>query len=582
MKKIFERGLKSLKVGGRLMVGALLIASSTLVYSVLAAPPGTPYNLGETLQPACAPGDVNCTVVTPAASGANADITSLSGLTTALSVDQGGTGLGTIAAGKLLYTSALDTLAELSLEPLLTTPGGVLTLDSTVMVETENVSLLNNDAGYISDIAGQDLSTADNTTSGFISNIAGQDLSTADNTTSGFISNIAGQDLSTADNSVAGFLTDITGQDLSLADNTTSGFLSSIAGEDLSLADNSISGFLTDITGQDLSLADNTTSGFLTDITGQDLSLADNTTSGFLSSIAGEDLSLADNSISGFLTDITGQDLSLADNSISGFLTDITGQDLSLADNSISGFLTDITGQDLSLADNTTSGFLTTETDPTAVLKATFAAAGDLLVGTGAGTYSALTAGVPNNGNVLTVVAGVPSWSAAGFITEDGLTDLTGNWVISTNDITLTGGTLEANTVTDGTASMSTGTVSDGVGASMSGGTVTGTTLTDGTASMNAGSLTGVVGITASGTVQGGTLTDGTASMTGGNLSSVGTLGATTVNISSILKLTPQGSAPSTTDGTIYIDNTVPGTLCVRDGGVWYDLTSAASPGNCG
>lgn len=42
------------------------------------------------------------------------------------------------------------------------------------------------DLGYISDISGQDLSTADNTTSGFLSNITGQDLSTADNTASGF------------------------------------------------------------------------------------------------------------------------------------------------------------------------------------------------------------------------------------------------------------------------------------------------------------------------------------------------------------------------------------------------------------
>jgi len=142
--------MKNLLTGGvRLVVGVILVASSTMVLSVLAAPPGTPYNLGETLQPGCAPGDANCTVVTPAASGANSDITSLSGLTAALSVPQGGTGLSTIASGKLLYASALDTLSELTLGSLLSISGGTLNLDSTIMVEGENVSLLTNDANYV-------------------------------------------------------------------------------------------------------------------------------------------------------------------------------------------------------------------------------------------------------------------------------------------------------------------------------------------------------------------------------------------------------------------------------------------------
>jgi len=57
-------------------------------------------------------------------------------------------------------------------------------------------------------------------------------------------------------------------------------------------------------------------------------------------------------------------------------------------------------------------GYLTAESDPDAVLKATFTANGDLLVGTGAGTYSALAAGVGNNGKILTVTAGVPSWQS--------------------------------------------------------------------------------------------------------------------------------------------------------------------------
>jgi hypothetical protein len=53
------------------------IITLSLVGVEVAAPPGSPFNLGETLDPACAPGDPNCTVVAPAASGDNSDITQL-------------------------------------------------------------------------------------------------------------------------------------------------------------------------------------------------------------------------------------------------------------------------------------------------------------------------------------------------------------------------------------------------------------------------------------------------------------------------------------------------------------------------
>ncbi|MEM5780021.1 MAG: hypothetical protein AAGU02_02610 [Lawsonibacter sp.] len=50
-----------------------------------------------------------------AANGANSDITSLSGLTTALSVPQGGTGKTSWTANQLIYPSAADALAQLPL-----------------------------------------------------------------------------------------------------------------------------------------------------------------------------------------------------------------------------------------------------------------------------------------------------------------------------------------------------------------------------------------------------------------------------------------------------------------------------------
>jgi len=114
------------------------LALSVIITSVVfAAPPGSPYNPGETLQPLCAPGDVNCTITTPAVSGANNDITSLSGLTTALSVSQGGIGLSTIAANKLLYTSALNTLAELNLDSTLSIVAGVLGITDGSITESK-------------------------------------------------------------------------------------------------------------------------------------------------------------------------------------------------------------------------------------------------------------------------------------------------------------------------------------------------------------------------------------------------------------------------------------------------------------
>jgi histone H3/H4 len=78
------------------LVSGLIIGLSMITVAI-AAPPGSPFNLGETLDPACAPGDPNCTVVAPAASGDNADITSLG---------SGNIGIGTTTPSELLELSA--------------------------------------------------------------------------------------------------------------------------------------------------------------------------------------------------------------------------------------------------------------------------------------------------------------------------------------------------------------------------------------------------------------------------------------------------------------------------------------------
>lgn len=84
----------------------MFLLSFVFALAVQASPPGSPYSPGQTLNPSCTPGTANCTVVPSSASGANSDITSLSGLTTPLSFSQGGTGLSTIgSSGQFLKIS---------------------------------------------------------------------------------------------------------------------------------------------------------------------------------------------------------------------------------------------------------------------------------------------------------------------------------------------------------------------------------------------------------------------------------------------------------------------------------------------
>ena len=98
----------------------------------------------------------------------------------------------------------------------------------------------------------------------------------------------------------------------------------------------------------------------------------------------------------------------------------------------------------------------------------------------------------------------------------DGTATLTGGSITGGINGTFSG-TLTGGTLTDGTASLNAGSLTGGVNGNFSG-TITGGTLTDGTASLNAGSLTGGVNGNFSGTLTGGTLTDGTASLNAGSL----------------------------------------------------------------
>ncbi len=71
--------IKKLGISTKFLLGVFILAASTFIYTALAAPPGSPYNLGETLAPTCAPGETNCTVDTP--QEGNAYLTDIAGIT---------------------------------------------------------------------------------------------------------------------------------------------------------------------------------------------------------------------------------------------------------------------------------------------------------------------------------------------------------------------------------------------------------------------------------------------------------------------------------------------------------------------
>ena len=103
----------------------------------------------------------------------------------------------------------------------------------------------------------------------------------------------------------------------------------------------------------------------------------------------------------------------------------------------------------------------------------------------------------------------------AGTLT-DGTASISSGAISGATDITATG-TIQGGTLTDGTLTSTGGTISNGIGATFSG-TVQAGTLTDGTASINGGAITGATDITATGTIQGLTLQDSILTINGGTI----------------------------------------------------------------
>jgi len=143
----------------KIFIFCFVIASLFLfaqnVYATLYAP-------GVTLEPDCPPTDSlsTCGIATStgAASGANSDITSLSGLTTALAPSEGGTGLSLYNPGDILYALSPGTLANLGIG----TSGQVLT------VSASGTPVWN--TGSSPDIGNSDLTLSGNRTLSFNGN----------------------------------------------------------------------------------------------------------------------------------------------------------------------------------------------------------------------------------------------------------------------------------------------------------------------------------------------------------------------------------------------------------------------------
>ena len=166
-----------------------------------------------------------------------------------------------------------------------------------------------------------------------------------------------------------------------------------------------------------------------------------------------------------------------------------------------------------------------------------------------------------NGGDTLTVSGGTNITSVVG-ATDTVTLNLDGD--IALTSVTATGA-VEGGSLTDGTATLSSGALSGATTVTASG-AVTGGSLTDGTATLSSGALSGATTVTASGAVTGGSLTDGTATLASGsltgavNLTASGTItdGAASIsdgNITGVVNATASGTVQfgSLSDGSISV-----------------------------
>ena len=223
----------------------------------------------------------------------------------------------------------------------------------------------------------------------------------------------------------------------------------------------------------------------------------------------------------------------------------ITAQDLDFQGDSGGALSIDLDSEVLDIAGGTgintagASNTLTVNLADTAVTPGTYGSATAIPVlvvdqqgrVTGASTQAISTSWTLTGDSGSQVVNGGDTVDIAGGTNITTVASATDTLTVNL-DATLSGmtagtfsGSLQGGTLTDGTASINSGSLTGGVAATFSG-AVQGGTLTDGTLSINGGSITSGVAGTFSGAVTGGSLTDGTATIASGAVSGVTTIGA--------------------------------------------------------
>ena len=160
--------------------------------------------------------------------------------------------------------------------------------------------------------------------------------------------------------------------------------------------------------------------------------------------------------------------------------------------------------------------------------------------------YAPLHIGALNTDDGITAVGTVQ-----GGTLTDGTATITSGAIASVTTIGASGA-ITGGSLTDGTATLSSGALSGATTGSFSG-TVTAGALTDGTATLDDGALSGVTTIGASGAITGGSLTDGTATISSGALS-----GATSGSFSTTVTATGNVAGGNlTTGGNVNLDGNV-------------------------
>ena len=146
----------------------------------------------------------------------------------------------------------------------------------------------------------------------------------------------------------------------------------------------------------------------------------------------------------------------------------------------------------------------------------------------------------------------VTAITASGAVTGGSLTDGTATFSSGALSGATTGGfsgTVTAGTLTDGTLSIASGNITSGVAATFSG-AVQGGSVTDGTATLSSGALSGATTGTFSGAVTGGSLTDGTLTASSGAIT-----GATNITASGTVQYGSLSDGSITITGFVDEDN---------------------------